>query len=66
MEALFFAEEVDRGAACEDTFIREVGRWLPRLPVFELLPLSGQMLYDAVADKYASAGSLDGWNWRNF
>ena len=50
----------DRGAACEDSFIREVGRWLPRLPEFHLPPLNGQMLYDAVAGKYASAGSLDG------
>ena len=54
----------DRGAACEDTFIREVGVWLPRLPEVDLPPLSGQMLYDAVSGKYASAGSLDGWNWR--
>ena len=54
----------DRGAACEDSFVREVGRWLPRLPEIVLPPLNGQMLYDAVASKYASAGSLDGWNWR--
>ena len=44
----------------EDSFFREVGRWLPRLPEFHLPPLNGQMLYDAVAGKYASAGSLDG------
>ena len=54
----------DRGAACEDAFIREAGGWLPRLPEINLPPLTGQMLYDAVAGKYASAGSLDGWNWR--
>ena len=54
----------DRGAACEDSTVREVGRWLPRLPEIVLPPLNGQVLYDAEASKYASAGSLDGWNWR--
>ena len=33
----------DRGSACEDSFIREVGRWLPRLPEIDLPPISGQM-----------------------
>ena len=54
----------DRGPACEDSFMREVGRWLRHLSEFDLPPLHGQMLYDAVAGKYASAGSLDGWHWR--
>ena len=56
----------DWGAACEDAFTSEVGRWLPRLPVIDLPPLDGQMLCDAVAGEYASAGSLDGWKWRVF
>ena len=39
----------DRGAACEDSFSREIGRWLPHLPEFDLPPLNGQMLCDVVA-----------------
>ena len=52
------------GAACEDTFIAEIDNWLPRFPESELFLLSGQILYDTVAGKHASAGSLDEWNWR--
>ena len=40
-------EGLTGGAACEDSFLSEVGRWLPRLPEFHLPPLDGQMLYDA-------------------
>ena len=31
-----------------------------------LPPLSGDMLYEVVRSKKPSAGSLDGWGWRNF
>ena len=34
------------------------------LPVFELPRLTGQMLSDVVHRKGATAGSLDGWGWR--
>ena len=51
----------DRGAACEDAFLKEVGDRLPRLPVVDLPPLSGQILYDAVARKYASAVVVFCW-----
>ena len=36
------------------------------LPVIDLTPLDGHMLFDAVSGEYASAGSLDGWNWMQF
>ena len=42
----------------------EVEGWLPLLPVFELPRLTGQMLADVVLRKGATAGSLDGWGWR--
>ena len=31
-----------------------------------LPPLTGDMLYDAVKRKMPTAGSLDGWGWREF
>ena len=34
------------------------------LPVVDLPRLTGQMLYDVVHRKSATAGSLDGWGWR--
>ena len=36
------------------------------LPVIDLPPLDGHMLFDAVFGKFASAGSLDGWNSMQF
>ena len=45
-------------------FSFEVEGWLPLLPVFELPRLTGQMLSDVVHRKSATAGSLDGWGWR--
>ena len=39
-----FFSRADRRAACEDTFMAEVGGWLPRFPEYELSPLNGQML----------------------
>ena len=43
--------------------MREVGEWLRRL--LEVL-LTDQMLYDAVAVKHASYGSLDSWSYGDF
>ena len=37
---------------------------LPLLPVFELPRLTGLMLADVVLRKSATAGSLDGWGWK--
>ena len=42
----------------------EVEGWLPLLPEVSLPRLTGQMLYDVVHRKSATAGSLDGWGWR--
>ena len=47
-----------------EEFSFEVGEWLPLLPVFELPRLTGQVLADVVQRKGATAGSLDGWGWR--
>ena len=44
--------------------IRRWKGWLPLLLVFELPGLTGQMLADVVLRKSATAGSLDGWGWR--
>ena len=42
----------------------EVEGWLPLLPEVSLPCLTGQMLADVVQHKSATAGSLDGWGWR--
>ena len=54
-----------RGAADLGEFSFEVdGGWLPVLGVFDLPPLTGDMLVEVVRKKSATAGSLDGWGWR--
>ena len=47
-----------------DEFSFEVDGWLPILPEIHLPRLTGQMLADVVHRKSATAGSLDGWGWR--
>ena len=47
-----------------DEFSFEVDGWLPILPEIHLPRLTGQMLADVVLRKGVSAGSLDGWGWR--
>ena len=47
-----------------DEFNEEVDGWLPLLPEVHLPRLTGQVLADAVFHKSATAGSLDGWSWR--
>ena len=47
-----------------DEFDREVDGWLPLLPEVHLPRLSGQVLAVVVRRKSATAGSLDGWEWR--
>ena len=42
----------------------EVEGWLPLLPEAARPRLTGQMLADVVHRKGATAGSLDGWEWR--
>ena len=50
--------------ASVDEFNREVDGWLPLLPEVHLPRLTGQVLADVVQRKGATAGSLDGWGWR--
>ena len=47
-----------------DEFNFEVDGWLPLLPEVSLPRLTGQMLADVVQRKGVTAGSLDGWGWR--
>ena len=47
-----------------EEFNREVDEWLPLLPDVHLPRLTGQVLADVVQRKGATAGSLDGWGWR--
>ena len=59
----YFCRSGQRDTSLEE-FNEEVGRWLPLLPEFHLPRLTGQMLADVVRRKGATAGSLDGWGWR--
>ena len=47
-----------------DEFNDEVEGWLPLLPKVHLSPLTGDDLLEVVKRKGATAGSLDGWGWR--
>ena len=47
-----------------DEFNEEVDGWLPLLPEVQLPRLTGHVLPDVVQRKDATAGSLDGWGWR--
>ena len=40
--------------------------WLPSLPVVSFPELAGEMLTEVVRRKGATAGSLDGWGWREW
>ena len=56
----------DRGHADLDAF-RDVAEELtPMLDEVHLLPLTGDMLYEVVRSKKPTAGSQDGWGWREF
>ena len=59
----YFCRSGQRDTSLEE-FNREVDGWLPLLPEVNLLRLTGQVLADAVRRKGATAGSLDGWGWR--
>ena len=59
----YFCRSGQRETSLEE-FSFEVAGWLPVLPEVELPRLTGQMLYDVVHRKSATAGSLDGWGWK--
>ena len=59
----YFCRSGQRDTSLEE-FSFEVEGWLPVLPVVDLPRLTGQMLFDVVHRKGATAGSLDGWGWR--
>ena len=52
-----------REASLEE-FAEEVDGWLPLLPLISLPWLTSGMLADVVRRKGATAGSLDGWGWK--
>ena len=47
-----------------DEFNGECVGWLPHLDEFFLPALTGDMLFEKTKRKSATAGSLDGWGWR--
>ena len=59
----YFCRSGQRDTSLEE-FSFEVEGWLPLSPVLKLPRLTGQMLADVVLRKSATAGSLDGWGWR--
>ena len=59
----YFCRSGQREASL-DEFNREVDGWLPLLLEVHLPRLTGQVLADVVHRKSATAGSLDGWGWR--
>ena len=59
----YFCRSGQREASLEE-FDDEVEGWLPLLPEVTIPCLTGQVLADVVQCKGATAGSLDGWGWR--
>ena len=59
----YFCRSGQRDTSLEE-FNAEVEEWLPLLPEVSLRRLTGQVLADVVHRKGATAGSLDGWEWR--
>ena len=59
----YFCRSGQRDTSLEE-FDHEVEGWLPLLPKASLPWLIGQMLADVVQREGATAGGLDGWDWR--
>ena len=59
----YFCRSGQREASLEE-FALEVDGWLPLLPAVSLPELTGEMLVEVVRRKGATAGSLDGWGWK--
>ena len=60
----YFSRSVKGSADLDDFSVEIEGVWLPVLVVFHLPPLTSDMLVDVVRRKKSTAGSLDGWGWR--
>ena len=59
----YFCRSGQRETSLEE-FTHKVEGWLPHLPEVALPRLSGEMLAEVVHRKGATAGSSDGWSWR--
>ena len=59
----YFCRSGQRETSLEE-FSFEVDGWLPLLPLVHFPRLTGQVLYDVVHRKSATASSLDGWGWK--
>ena len=59
----YFCRSGQREASSEE-FNEEVVGWLPLLPEVDMPPLTGDDLFQVVRCMTATAGSLDGWGWR--
>ena len=60
----YFCRSVRGVADLEDFSAGVEGDWLPTLDMVDLPPLTGDMLSGVVRRKKVTAGSLDGWEWR--
>ena len=56
----------DRGHADLDAFRAVAEGLTPLLDEVQFPPLIGDMLFEVVSSKKPTAGSLDGWGWREF
>ena len=61
----YFCRSGQRETSLEE-FTQEVDGWLPLLQEVSLPRVTGEMLAEVVHRKGATAGSLDGWGWREF
>ena len=59
----YFCRSGQREASLEE-FNEKVVGWLFLLPEIEMPPLTGDAFFQVVRRKTATAGSLDGWGWR--
>ena len=59
----YFCRSGQREASLEESN-EEVLGWLPLLPEVDMPHLTGDDLFEVVQCKTATAGSLDGWGWR--
>ena len=59
----YFCRSGQREANLEE-FNEEVVGWLPLLPEVDMPPLTGDDIFQVVRCKTATAGSLNGWGWR--